>query len=148
MFFWKKKGKKYLHIWGVALFILKLKNWKADVTILNMCTFVWIHFDLVGLNGTLFGCECVIGLSPNPFSFGNSCLMIYNMWLHFQVWFRMAWNSIYFEKTIPFVPCMKYDFCAFFSPSIIRRFFEQEAWPELRHATSCWAIKLLDLITH
>lgn len=45
----KKEGKKYLHIWGVALFILKLKNWKADVTILNMCTFVWIHFDLVGL---------------------------------------------------------------------------------------------------
>lgn len=22
----KKEGKKYLHIWGVALFILKLKN--------------------------------------------------------------------------------------------------------------------------
>lgn len=152
MFFWKKKGKKYLRIWGVALFILKLKNWKADVTILNMCTFRFGWFDL---NGTLcrqrpcrFGCEYVIGLSPNPFSFGNSCLMIYNMWLHFQVWFRMAWNSIYFEKTIPFVPCMKYDFCAFFSPSIIRRFFEQEAWPVLRHATSCWARKLLDLVTH
>lgn len=50
MFFWKKKkGKKYLYIWGVVFFILKLKNWKVDVIILNMFIFVWIYFDLVGL---------------------------------------------------------------------------------------------------
>lgn len=153
----KKKRQKISAYLGSCTFhikVKKLKSWRDNLEYVYLCvnTFRFGWFDL---NGTLcrqrpcrFGCEYVIGLSPNPFSFGNSCLMIYNMWLHFQVWFRMAWNSIYFEKTIPFVPCMKYDFCAFFSPSIIRRFFEQEAWPELRHATSCWAIKLLDLVTH
>lgn len=132
MFFWKKKRQKISAYLGSCTFhikVKKLKSWRDNLEYVYFCvnTFRFGWFDL---NGTLcrqrpcrFGCECVIGLSPNPFSFGNSCLMIYNMWMHFQVWFRMAWNSIYFEKTIPFVPCMKYDFCAFFSPSIIRKIF-------------------------
>lgn len=146
----KKKRKEYLHFLGVALFI---KSWCDNLKYVYFCVntfrFGWTVNDMLWDkdHADLVVCECV-GLSLNPFSIGNSCLMIYHMWLHFQVWFRMAWNSIYFEKTIPFVLCMKYDFCSlFFFPSFIRR-FEQEAWPELRLATSCWAIKLLDLVTH
>lgn len=151
----KKKRQKISAYLGSCTFhikVKKLKSWRDNLEYVYFCvnTFRFGWFDL---NGTLcrqrpcrFDCECVIGLSPNPFSFGNSCLMIYNMWMHFQVWFRMAWNSIYFEKTIPFAWNM--ISVLFFPPQLFGRFFEQEAWPDLRHATSCWAIKLLDLVTH
>lgn len=136
----KKKGQKISAYLGSCTFhikVKKLKSWRDNLEYVYLCvnTFRFGWFDL---NGTLcrqrpcrFGCEYVIGLSPNPFSFGNSCLMIYNMWLHFQVWFRMAWNSIYFEKTIPFVPCMKYDFCAFFPPPLFEDFLNR------KHGLNC-----------
>lgn len=134
----KKKRQKISAYLGSCTFhikVKKLKSWRDNLEYVYLCvnTFRFGWFDL---NGTLcrqrpcrFGCEYVIGLSPNPFSFGNSCLMIYNMWLHFQVWFRMAWNSIYFEKTIPFAWNM--ISVLFFPPPLFEDFLNR------KHGLNC-----------
>lgn len=119
----KKKRQKISAYLGSCTFhikVKKLESWRDNLEYVYFCvnTFRFGWFDL---NGTLcrqrhcrFGCECVVGLSPNPFSFGNSCLMIYNMWMHFQVWFRMAWNS--FWKDHPICPMHEIWFLCFFFP--------------------------------